>query len=102
MTEEQKVQAKIRNYLQAAGFIVIKIIVASTSGEPDLIACGPDGRFWAVEVKTETGRLTKLQEAKLNLLAKNGARAFVAYGYADFLKKFEAATNKSTGHVPGL
>jgi hypothetical protein len=43
-----------------------------------------------------------LQEAKLALLSKNGARAFVAYGYADFLKKFEAATNKLATPIAGL
>lgn len=48
-----------------------------TSGIPDIIVCW-DGRFYAFEVKTETGRPTKLQEAVIRKIkAAGGAVAVV-------------------------
>ena len=43
-----------------------------TAGIPDIIAC-IDGRFVALEVKTPTGKLTRLQEVTLGRIqAANG------------------------------
>jgi hypothetical protein len=43
-----------------------------TAGLPDIICC-IDGRFAAFEVKTESGKLTKLQESTLKKInAANG------------------------------
>lgn len=46
-----------------------------TAGIPDIIAC-IDGRFVAFEVKTETGRLTKLQEVTLQKIRDAGGHAY--------------------------
>jgi hypothetical protein len=40
-----------------------------TSGLPDIIAC-IDGRFFAFEVKTESGKLTKLQEKTIEKIQR--------------------------------
>ncbi len=47
-----------------------------TAGIPDIIAC-VDGRFVAFEVKTETGRLSRLQEITLSRIRDAGGRAYV-------------------------
>ena len=47
-----------------------------TAGIPDIIAC-VDGRFYAFEVKTETGKPTKLQEATIRKILKAGGAAVV-------------------------
>ena len=47
-----------------------------TAGIPDIIAC-VDGRFYAFEVKTETGKPTKLQEATIRKIIKAGGTAVV-------------------------
>jgi Holliday junction resolvase len=51
--------------------------VYGTAGIPDIIACIA-GRFYAFEVKTATGRTTKLQEATIRkILAAGGTAAVV-------------------------
>lgn len=47
-----------------------------TAGIPDIIAC-VDGRFYAFEVKTETGKPTKLQEATIRKILKAGGVAVI-------------------------
>ena len=46
-----------------------------TAGIPDIICCYC-GRFVAFEVKTETGKLTKLQEATIRKIKKAKGQAF--------------------------
>lgn len=47
-----------------------------TAGIPDIIAC-VDGRFYAFEIKTETGKPTKLQEATIRKILKAGGVAVI-------------------------
>ena len=47
-----------------------------TAGIPDIIAC-VNGRFVAFEVKTETGRLSRLQEITLGRIRDAGGRAYM-------------------------
>lgn len=47
-----------------------------TAGIPDIIAC-IGGRFFAFEVKTETGKTTALQEATIRKILACGGHAFV-------------------------
>jgi Holliday junction resolvase len=47
-----------------------------TAGIPDIIAC-VDGRFYAFEVKTETGKPTALQEATIRKIRNAKGQAFV-------------------------
>ena len=46
-----------------------------TAGIPDIIAC-VDGRFYAFEVKTPSGKLTKLQEISIQRIQKAKGKAF--------------------------
>ena len=47
-----------------------------TAGIPDIIAC-VNGRFFAFEVKTDTGKTTALQDATIRKILSAGGRAFV-------------------------
>ena len=47
-----------------------------TAGIPDIIAC-IGGRFFAFEVKTETGKTTALQEATIRKILACGGHAYV-------------------------
>ena len=80
MPTEQAVQAKIIRWLEAEGFWVVKVITANKRGVPDILACAPDGRFWAIEVKApgKMSGLTKLQEYQINQINQNGGLAFAA------------------------
>lgn len=47
-----------------------------TAGIPDIIAC-VDGRFFAFEVKTTTGKATPLQETTIRKILASGGTAVV-------------------------
>lgn len=47
-----------------------------TAGIPDIIAC-VDGRFYAFEVKTETGKATELQKATIRKIQRAGGVAVI-------------------------
>jgi hypothetical protein len=53
-----------------------------TAGVPDVICC-LDGRFFAFEVKTPEGRLTKLQEHTIQGIKDAGGHAFVVRSVDD-------------------
>ena len=53
-----------------------------TAGIPDIIAC-LNGRFVAFEVKTETGRLSRLQEITLGRIRDAGGRAYMVRSAAE-------------------
>jgi len=49
----------------------------SISGIPDLI-CSINGYFVAIELKTPTGKVSKIQEYTMEQIRKSGGKAFVA------------------------
>ena len=62
-----------------------------TAGIPDIVACD-DGRFVAFEVKTETGKLTKLQEITIQKIRSAKGQAFKVTSAAEvaaILKELE-------------
>lgn len=62
-----------------------------TAGIPDIIAC-INGRFVAFEVKTETGKLTKLQEITIQKIRDANGQAFKVTSAAEvaaILKELE-------------
>ena len=62
-----------------------------TAGIPDVIAC-VNGRFVAFEVKTKTGRLSKLQEVTLGRIRDAGGKAYMVKSAAEvagILKEME-------------
>lgn len=73
---EQTIQKKIINYLNSIGCYVIKSIVASRSGVPDIICC-LNGRFVTFEVKREDGRASELQKYNMTQIQKAGGSAYI-------------------------
>ena len=84
---EAKDQSKILAHLEEEGAWVIKTQSTNKNGTPDILGC-LNGRFIAVEVKTTSGTLSRLQELKLQQIERAGGIAFVAYGYQDFVSKW--------------
>jgi Holliday junction resolvase len=78
---EQQVQRKIIKWLEDNDYYVVKVISASKSGVPDILACSPDGKFVAIEVKTpqKKNNTSKLQDYNLNKIRECGGIAFVAW-----------------------
>jgi Holliday junction resolvase len=75
---EQTIQSAIIKWLEKEGFYVIKTITCNKAGVPDIIACAPGGLFVAIEVKTPTGRVSKLQEVHVRKINNAGGIAFIA------------------------
>ena len=53
MAAEQKLQTKVQKRLKDLGFYVVKTVVTTRSGVPDLLACSPKGYFFAFEIKKD-------------------------------------------------
>lgn len=91
MTEAQ-FQRKVEAFLRGQGVWFVKYWGGgqfTKAGVPDILAC-VKGQFVAIELKTETGRLSKLQEYNLAKIAESGGQAFVLRpngfeAFADFI-----------------
>ena len=79
MTEKDIVQSILRFLKAVPGCFAWKIHggVYGTAGIPDIIAC-VDGRFFAFEVKTASGKATPLQQATIRKILAAGGTALVA------------------------
>jgi Holliday junction resolvase len=84
---EQKIQKKIVNFLEAEGHYVVKVVQASKAGVPDILAC-VNGQFLAIEVKTpETkANVSALQEHNLAKITRSGGLSLVAWELAQVQK----------------
>jgi Holliday junction resolvase len=69
---EQQIQKKRIDQLEKEGYYVLKLIKTNKNGIPDVLAIHPDGRVLFSEIKTPTGRLSKIQEYRLKEIEKYG------------------------------
>lgn len=77
MSEAQH-QRKIISQLEAEGYYVLKLIQTNKNGIPDILALKQNEiRF--IEVKAKNGKLSKLQEYRLNELKEKGFKTEVNY-----------------------
>ncbi len=89
MATEQQIQKKIINYIESLDeTYVVKVVSATKSGVPDILAC-IDGKFVGIEVKRPESRNTvsKLQEYNLNLIERANGYSIVAWN-VDMVKEF--------------
>lgn len=77
---EQQVQSKLMKELEEKGYYVIKLIKTNKNGIPDLIAIPKDSDVEFYEVKTATGKPSKLQEYRIKELKSHGVKAEIFYG----------------------
>ena len=71
---EQKIQTKKIKQLESDGYYVIKLMLTNKPGIPDLIAIPRDSDVLFVEVKKDTGKLSKLQEYRIKELNERGIK----------------------------
>ncbi len=69
---EQQIQNKRIKQLEADGYYVLKLIKTNKNGIPDLLAIPKGSNVLFSEVKTEKGKLSKLQEYRLKELDELG------------------------------
>lgn len=82
---EQQIQSKIKKKLQERGWYVTKLIKTSTNGIPDLLAI-KFGKAMFIEVKREKGKLSPLQELRIDELRQSGA---IVHVWTDFEVNYE-------------
>jgi len=76
---QKKLMEKLREEFKGSYIRKIHSTIYSHNGVPDVLAC-INGLFIAIEVKTDTGRVSKLQERELNLVDQAGGLALICRG----------------------
>lgn len=77
MRPEQKIQAKIMEYLKSKGAYRVKVEAASVSGVPDILVCYK-AMFIGIEVKkSKNSQPTELQLENINMIRQAGGLADV-------------------------
>ncbi len=69
---EQQIQSKKIKELEAEGYFVIKLIKTNRNGIPDVVALHKDKGVKFFEIKTENGKVSKLQQYRIKQLKDYG------------------------------
>lgn len=77
---EQQIQSRRIKELEAQGYYVIKLIRTNKNGIPDIIAIPPNSDVLFSEIKSSTGKLSKLQEYRIKELQTFGLKTEVYKG----------------------
>lgn len=98
MNPESKIMHRIAATLSSKGCFVLRTnsgvyfdsqgnrITIGFKGLSDLVGFRPDGRFFALEIKTPTGRATEEQMRFLDFCVTHGAIAGIARSEEDALR----------------
>ena len=78
---EQQIQSKKIKELEGQGYYVIKLMKTNKNGIPDLLVLPKNSDAFFIEVKKESGVLSKLQEYRINELNKHGLKTEVLKGW---------------------
>lgn len=80
MMKESRIEAGLVRLVRERGGLCYKFVSPGNPGVPDRIVVAPSGRTIYVELKTEAGRLTAIQEWQHGELRKRGADVRTLYG----------------------
>lgn len=78
--KESQIERRLVEGVKRLGGMCLKFVSPGTLGVPDRIIITAEGRVIFVELKTETGRLTKIQRYVIGEMQKRGADARVVKG----------------------
>lgn len=78
--KEAAIEAKLARMVRERGGLCYKFVSPNQPGVPDRIIITPEGRVVFVELKTEIGRLAKLQKWQIGEMQKRNADVRVARG----------------------
>ena len=83
--KESDIEKHLVQGVKAMGGRAYKFVSPGNTGVPDRLVILPGGRIEFVELKTEAGRLSKLQRHQIGLLESMGCTARTLYGMDDVL-----------------
>ena len=78
--KESQIERRLVEGVKRLGGMCLKFVSPGTLGVPDRLIITAKGRVIFVELKTETGRLTKIQRYVIGEMQKRGADARVVKG----------------------
>ncbi len=78
--KEQKIQSNRIKELEAEGYYVLKLMKTNKNGIPDILALKPGADVLFSEVKRPKGKVSRLQEYRLNELEGYGFKTEVYRG----------------------
>ena len=80
---EKDIENLFRDEIKKAGGKAYKFTSPGNDGVPDRIVMLPGGRIVFVELKTDTGKLSRLQELQCRQIAELGQTVRVLHGLAE-------------------
>lgn len=84
---ESQIEARLVQGVKARGGLCLKFTSPGSPGVPDRIVITPKGRVCFVELKTEIGRLAKIQQWMISEMQDRGVEVFVVKGLTE-VKQF--------------
>ena len=78
--KESQIERRLVEGVKRLGGMCLKFVSPGTLGVPDRIVITAKGRIIFVELKTETGRLAKIQRYTIGEMRKRGADVRVVKG----------------------
>lgn len=77
---EKYIEGRLRELVKGAGGVTYKLDSRAKKGAPDRVVVLPGRGAFFVELKTETGRLSPLQQVELERIIAAGGETRVLYG----------------------
>lgn len=77
---EKDIEARLKQVIELNGGLFYKFTSPGNDGVPDRIAVLPDGQVWFIELKTEKGTTTAIQDWQIARLRERGANVAVLHG----------------------
>jgi len=81
---EKNLQQKIMQFCKANAILCVKVDSTSTRGWPDLLVLMPCGQVFFVELKTQQGKISPLQEYTHKLIIGNKGKVYVIRSLQEF------------------
>lgn len=91
---EKEVEKLLVKKVKDLGGMAYKFVSPGNSGVPDRIVLFPDGKIIFVELKTDKGVISKLQERQINRIKNFGQDVSILFGkdgVESFIKKYESS-----------
>lgn len=85
--KESSIESYLARKVREHGGLCFKFVSPGNPGVPDRIVITPSGRIIFIELKTEVGRLAKIQKWQRSEMEKRGADVRVLYGMGE-VKEF--------------